>query len=426
MTLTDDQTTPVPAHVPVDLVYDFDFYNMGAEVDVHRFYRALHDRPDVPDIFWTPRNGGHWVVTRYADLVRVFEDRETFSSRQQLIPAPPEGLLGLVNLDGEEHSAFRKLVQPSLTTPFVEGNREGERIDAYIARICNELIDELLPRGGCEFFTEFSTKMPIEVVMRTLVDLPEEDLPRLMPLVDAVAHAGADPEKFGAAFFGLAMYFASEIIPKRRANPGNDMLSAIVHGTVMGRALTDEEIIAMCNVMIIGGLDTVTSMLLYIVWHLAEHPEHRRRLRDEPALIPKAVEELLRRYAILNVCRYVTRDTEFNGIRFAEGDLVLVPSTAGAVDERQYPGAMTVDFDRADKKHVSFSRGAHSCVGSLLARREMRIFIAEWLRRIPDFSVKPGTTVEMQAAIANRIKELHLVWDVPDTTTTSDTAANGS
>src|SRR5437763_12661057 len=141
MTATDDQATTIPSHVPHELVHDFDFYDMRGEVDVHRFYRALHDRPEVPDVFWTPRNGGHWVLTRYADIAAAFDDWQTFSSRQQLIPAPPEGLLGLVTLDGEEHAQFRKLVQRNMTTPFVEGNPEGERLDSYIARLCNDLID---------------------------------------------------------------------------------------------------------------------------------------------------------------------------------------------------------------------------------------------------------------------------------------------
>ncbi|HZS22617.1 MAG TPA: cytochrome P450 [Pseudonocardiaceae bacterium] len=402
----------VPEHVPSELVFDFDFYDMAGETDVYQRYRKVQET--LPDIFYTPRNGGHWVVTRYDVLVSVLDNPMVFSSRIPVIPAPPEsGGFGLVNLDGDRHAALRKLIQPTLVQPLNRPSKQGQKLDAYITDVAVGLIESVRPRGECEFYADFASKLPITVVMKTIVDLPMEDAPQLQELVGDVARAGSNPAEFHAAFAGLARYFQQEIIPLRRAHPGHDTISAIVHGRIDGEPLSDDEIMAVCNTVIVGGLDTVTSALLYSAWYLAEHPAERARLREDPSLVTGAVEELLRRFAIINTARCVATDVEFHGVRFVEGDLVFVPSTAAAVDERRYPDAMAVDFGRADKRHLTFYRGPHVCPGAQIARRQLRIFVREWLSRIPEYQLKPGVQVRMMAGLGNRIVDLPLVWDVP-------------
>lgn len=191
----------IPSHVPSELVFDFDFYDMAGEVDVYQRYRKVQD--ELPEVFYTPRNGGHWVVTRYEDLVNVFDNPEVFSNRIPVIPPPPEtGGFGLVNLDGERHAALRKLIQPSLVQPLSRPSGQGQKLDAYITDVAVSLIENLRPRGECEFFTDFASKLPITVVMKTIVDLPMDDAPRLQELVGDVARAGSNPADFNAAFAG--------------------------------------------------------------------------------------------------------------------------------------------------------------------------------------------------------------------------------
>jgi cytochrome P450 len=411
--MTTTTATTTPSHVPGELVFDFDLYDMTGEADVYEKYRKLHD---LPDIFWTPRYGGHWVAHRYDDQVKIFENPEDFSSRQQTIPAPPNGQFGLVMFDGDQHAAYRKLLRPSLIQPFLKPTEQGAKLDAYITQVAVSLIEGMVDRGECEFFEEFAIKLPVTVIMNSVLGLPMEDAPQLIEVAEAAARGGGhDQEKFMAAFAELAKYLMEKVIPAKRADPGNDAISAFVNGEPEGKPLTDPEIMIHASVIIFGALDTLPGSLAFTAWHLARHPEHRQRLIAEPELIPQAVEEFLRRYAVANMCRYVVRDMDFNGVRFAEGDIVYVPSTAAAIDDKHYPDAMEVDFDREDKKHLTFHRGPHQCVGALIARRELRIFLTEWLKRIPDFKVKPGEEIRMMTGLANRIVELPLVWEVPPT-----------
>jgi cytochrome P450 len=408
--MTATTAATIPPHVPQELVFDFDFYDMTGEADVFEKYRKLHE---LPDIFYTPRYGGHWVVQRFDLLAEIFETPEVFSNRQQTIPPAPQGGFGMTQFDGEQHAAYRRLIHPTLVQPFLQPTVEGEKLDAFITQVCISLIEGMVDRGECEFFREFATKLPATVVMKALVDLPIEDMGHLEELTDAVARSGGDTEKFNAAFAGLFAYFTEKIIPQKRANPGNDTISAIVHGQPEGRPLSDQEIVIQCALVMIGGLDTVSAELAFIAQYLAEHPEQRRRLIDDPSLIPEAVEEFLRRFGVVNIARIVARDIDFHGVHLAEGDMVAVPTTAASIDEKHFPDPFTVDFDREDKKHLTFHRGPHSCVGALIARRELRIFLKEWLARIPDFQIKPGAQVTAITGLGNRLTGLPLVWEVP-------------
>jgi cytochrome P450 len=191
------------------------------------------------------------------------------------------------------------------------------------------------------------------------------------------------------------------------------MISAIVHGKVDGgRAPTEAEILGLCTLLIVGGLDTVASMMGFVTAFLARHPDHRQQLLDDPKIIPQALEELFRRHGISNVGRTVIRDMDYKGVYFRAGDFVLAPTAAAGLDERHYPDAMRVDFQRVDKKHLVFGKGPHLCIGSYLARTEIRVFLNEWLKRIPHFRIKSEEEVRAQPGKANRITNLPLAWDV--------------
>jgi cytochrome P450 len=201
-------------------------------------------------------------------------------------------------------------------------------------------------------------------------------------------------------------------VAQRKAKPGNDAISAIANGTVDGRPLTDTEIFAMCSVVLFGGLDTVAAMLGLIAKFLAEHPGHRKQLIDEPGLIPAAVEELLRRHHLVNIARVAARDFVYKGIEFKQGDAVLTPTPLAGLDDRVYADPLAVDFHRKGPPNLVFGRGVHQCIGSYLARTELKVFIEEWLKRIPDFHIKPGGKVEMRGGRVHTVAHLPLAWEV--------------
>lgn len=394
-------TMQVPAHVPAELVRDFNYFDMRGETDL---YEHFHKQQNGPDIFYAPYFGGHWVLTRYDDIEYVLNNATDFSSRYQTTPPNPT-LITMIEHDGQLHRDFRAILQPFFTPKNI-GNLEKVATNLTVS-----LIEGFYARGECEFTSEFALKMPI-IILMNLCELPQEDTPYLLGIVEAITRSG-DAQKQMEAFGKLFGYFGEKIIPARTENPGKDMISAIIHGKVDGgRSPTPEEVLGLCGLLAIGGLDTVASMLGYITLFLANNPDHRRRLIKEPEILGPAVEEMMRRHHIANVARVAARDIEYKGITFKEGDIILVATSFAGIDEKHYPNATMVDFDRADKKHLVFGRGPHQCIGSFLARTEIRVFLTEWLKRIPEFEVKTGETPVSQPGKANRLEYLPITWKV--------------
>lgn len=204
--------------------------------------------------------------------------------------------------------------------------------------------------------------------------------------------------------------YLQERINARRMNPGDDLISKIVHAEIEDRPITTEEVDSMCLLLLFGGLDTVASMTGYVAWHLAEHPQDRRWLIAHPERMPDAIDELIRRHGLSNTGRIVTRDMEFHGVRLKEGDVIQQPNCLYGLDERINPDPLKVDFERKGGQHRAFGGGVHSCPGNVLARREVMVFLEEWLRRIPDFALKPGTPPVTKTGMVNSVETLWLIW----------------
>lgn len=391
-----------PAHVPKELIRDFDF--MSVPADGEDIYLAWQKLRNEPDFFWTPHHGGHWVATRFEDIEYMFRNYEEFSSHIQALPK--EGVpyvLPPIQLDPPQHTGFRKLLAPFFT-PKMIGDL-GEKARA----ITVDLIEGFYFKGQCEFVADFALHMPIGIFM-SLVDVPAKDrLPLLEIAEKAVRGKNASDQM--EAFAATAAYLAP-IVAQRKAKPGTDAISAIANGTVDGRPLTDNEIFAMCSIVLFGGLDTVASMLGLFAKFLAENPAHRRQLIDDPALIPNAVEELLRRHHLVNIARMAAKDFVYKGIDFKQGEAILTPTPLAGLDDRVYDDPLKVDFHRKGQPHLVFGRGAHQCVGSYLARTELKVFIEEWLKRIPDFHIKPGARAEMRGGRVHTVAHLPLAWEV--------------
>jgi cytochrome P450 len=187
----------------------------------------------------------------------------------------------------------------------------------------------------------------------------------------------------------------------------------LLGNTVDGRALTDDEVFGICFLLFLAGLDTVTSSLGFHFMHLARHPEQQAELRAHPERIPQAVEELLRAYSIVNMRRTVTRDITIGEATMKRGDFVIISTELGNLDPEQFNDPTRVDFNRADTNvpHMAFAYGVHRCLGSHLARRELRIAIELWLKAVPPFRMAPGRPVRVRAAGVFGVEDLHLEWD---------------
>lgn len=397
-----DTLAPVPPHVPPELVRDFDFYApAGVEDDVQLAWRRLHD--DAPDIFWTPRNGGHWVATRHDDIKEIQTNHERFSHRHFTLPVDPQQLFTPLPLgkDPPEHGPYRKIIMPSFMPKMVN------KVEATVRAVAVGLIRDIAPRGRCDFIADFARKLPIAVFM-TIVDLPFEDRETLLPWAEIVVRSG-DMAKRREAQSNMQDYLA-RWIELRRADPGEDLISIVVHAQVGDRPITLPETFSLLSLILFGGLDTVASMMGFICRFLATHAGHRRDLIEHPEIRRDAIEELIRRHGVSNTARYVTHDFEHKGVRLAEGDMIQIPNLLYGLDERLVDEPLKVDFRRKRIQHAAFGNGPHTCPGAVLARREIAVFIDEWLARIPDFALDPESRPEMASGLVNGVTRLDLVW----------------
>lgn len=400
---------PRPDHVPEALVHDFDLYDVpGASDDLHGAWRAVQTR--TPDIFWTPRNGGHWVATRSEDILAMQRDYRHFSHRSIVLPPMPPGTPRQIPLemDPPEHPHYRRPLTQALT-PGIVGALEG-----HVRTIAVEAIERLLPFGQCEFIEDFAKVLPIHVFLR-LVDLPLDDKPHLLMLAEDAVR-GRSAETRASAHHRLGEYLW-KWVAARRETPGDDLLSRIVNVRIADETIGFDEAIAYASLVLFGGLDTVASMLGFVAHFLARNPAHRGRLverLDDDSFLTRAMEELIRRHGLANTARIVVEDMTYKGVELRAGDRILPANLFVGLDDRANPDPLTVDFDRDKPVHAAFGNGPHACPGAILARLELRIFLREWLKRIPDFAIRPGAKPVFATGMVNGVLRLDLVW--PDLT----------
>lgn len=401
MSHSDLAPVPPPPNVPANLVVDFNVHAPpGGTTDLHAAWRALQQGPDI---VWAPYHGGHWIFTRHEDIDFAQRNHDPFSMRDVTMPANtrPTRLLPL-EADPPEHTPFRAILNP-----WFSPKRIGD-LKEFTRQLAIDLINGFKARGECEFMRDFALVLPIAIFMR-LTDLPMSDRENLLRLAQMSTRGG--PKERGQAAMEMMAYL-QPVIADRRANPRDDLLSAVVHAKVDGVPLKDADLMSMLLVILFGGLDTVASTLGFIARFMAESPEHRALLRAEPTLLDNAVEELMRRFPPSATARTMSRDYTYKGIDFRQGDKVYIYTLMSGIDERRYPNAWDVDFRRADApRHNSFGSGPHRCPGSLLAKLEIKLFLQEWLERIPDFRIKAGEAVVYGPGQVNCVEKLVLSWE---------------
>jgi cytochrome P450 len=407
-----------PAHVPPERVVDFDIYNPpGVEAGFHAAWAALHAQ-GVPDLVWTPHNGGHWVATRGRLISAVYEDYARFSNRTMLVPKlpMPDGRdarhIVPSYIDPPEHRPYRNLLN-STFAPKAISTIEGKIRDIAVA-----LIEKVRACGRCDFISDYAEMLPIQVFM-SLVELPLSDAPMLKSWAERITNPrkGASVEEtrhsIEEAHELLHAYLAPHI-EARLGGDGDDMFSRMINGRIGDRPLTKSEMRDMCTQVMFGGLDTVVNSLGFVMLHLATTPAHREALAADPAGIPAAIDEFIRRYPVVTVGREVRDDMVLDGVQLMRGEMIMAPTPLAGLDDRLNERPFDVDFERPCIEHTSFGNGVHRCPGAQLARTELRITLEEWLARIPGLEVAPGARVSFRGGVVGRIeKPLPLVWAAP-------------
>ncbi|MFA7554347.1 MAG: cytochrome P450 [Spongiibacteraceae bacterium] len=393
-----------PSHVPVDRVVDFDMYAPpGVAEDFFEAWGTLQ-QPGVPDIVWTPRNGGHWIATRAEVIKEVLSDFSRFSSRNILLPKSTSDEHDLIptTIDPPQHHFYRKTLNSTFAPAAVN------RMDDRIREIVTDLIDQFEDKGQCNFTEEFAEILPIRIFL-SMMDLPEEDTPQTKYWADQLLRPDGSIT-FAEALNNLKQYI-TPYVDERSGKDGTDLLSRLVNSEIDGREITRDEAIKLAVQVFIAGIDTVVNLLGFVFLFLAKNPAHRNQLVEGTVPLSESIEEILRRFPVVCIGREVREDINFHGVTLKAGEMIATPTPLAGIDDRFNSEPKTVDFARKTKNSLTFGTGAHICPGKTLARAELRITLEEWMKRIPDFSVDPDSTVTCTGGIVGVVDNLSLVWN---------------
>ena len=385
-------------------VYDFDMYaDPGLLEDVHARYMQLSR--EAPPVFWTPRNGGHWMTTTAATSLAVLRRPEIYSSQFLSIPPNPNQLKMIPeSLDPPEHRAYRQLLRPFFESKAIA------ILEPRIVEWTEKMIADVADAGECEFVDVLASRLPVSVFME-MFGFPFEQFDRFRALVVNYFSSLSSPE-MRMRLGGEIMAALSELIAARMAVPRNDLISTLIAVDFEGRNLDLDELKSIGFLMFLAGLDTVTNAMTFGMRHLAHDPALRQRMIDDPQCIPAVVEELMRRYTFVATPRYVTEATELGGVRLEKGDSILVPLGMVGWDPAMTADPDVVSIERPTCKHAAFGSGIHTCLGIHLARLELTIFYRVWFARIGHFrEIDTGTQPRMRGGSVMAMETLQLGWE---------------
>lgn len=394
----------VPSHVREDQVVDYDYVGdprIEKAGDVQLGLHALHS--EAPDVFYSPRNGGFWVITRLDLMSKVLADTEHFSNRVLEIPRIySDNVMIPLNLDPPEHLPFRMVLMRHL------GQKNVRNMEPGVREWANRLIDRVVDRGECEFAEEVGAAFPVSVFMQ-LMGFPLERFEEFRHVVLEFFRPDIDPAD-RVKVQDQIISIVAEYFELRRQEPQDDLMSKLLSEEVRGRKLTNEELNSIGFLLFLAGLDTVANTLTFTFNFLAQRPDIQERLAEHPDQIPEFVEEALRRFSIVQQPRIVKKDVDMFGAKFRVEDMVVCSLPLAGMDERRNPNPEIFEIDRENRSHIAFSTGPHTCLGNFLARLEMRVLTEEWLKRIPRFSRKPGCEPKMRSGGVAALSDVHIQW----------------
>ena len=336
---------------------------------------------------------GSVVLGGRAEVDEALRNHKLYSSNMSAVDLQNIRPLIPLQIDPPEHKQYRRILDP-LFAP-----KKMAALEQPVTDLVNDLIDGFGDRTDINFATDFSTLFPTQVFL-VLLGLPIEDLPTFLDMKDGIIR----PHHVIGSVFGskesvsyqkktadsVYAYF-ERVLDEREQDPRDDLLSGFLVTEIDGRRLTRHEVLDICFLLLIAGLDTVTATLDCMFAYLADHDDQRRQIGDEPSVVPAAVEELLRwETPVMGIVRSAVADSEIGGCPVAKGDTVSILLGSANTDEAEMDDPEVVRFDRSTNRHIAFGGGVHRCLGSHLARLELRIALREWHRRIPDYSIAEG------------------------------------
>jgi cytochrome P450 len=356
----------------------------------------------------TRRFGGGWLPTRYEDVAAIAYDTERFSSRAIIVShfRPPRELAPVggsppISSDPPFHHDARKLLLPAFTRSAVA------RLEPTTRAFCHSLIDALTGRDVVDAAQDYAQHIPMRVIA-DMLGFPPEDGPRFAEFVeDLIEGINLPPEERITRVSRLFEYLLDQV-HDHLDHPRDDLTSYLLNAELYGRKLDPAHVTGTMALLLIAGIDTSWSAIGASLWHLAKTPADRDRLVAEPGLLRVAIEEFLRAYAPVTMARLVRQDMHWRGASMKADDWILLSFPAANRDPAQFDRAGEVIIDREVNRHAAFGLGIHRCVGSHLARMELRVALETWLARIPSFTLADPAAVRWSAGQIRGPRELPL------------------
>jgi len=415
MSDTSSQLAPRPAHVSDSVFYDFDwFFDPALLANPHDRILDLHK--NAPPIFWSPHHGGAWLLVSHQANFEASRDTATFSSEmipqaliEQLMASLPPGSPRYpqplpISLDPPMHSVYRAPLQKAFS-PKAMSELKGK-----IRVLADELIDKIKPKGCAEFMSAVAEPLPVQVFLE-MFGLPVARQAEYRALVKEWMEGLKDTGtgKMPERMIKVADIMRDTLL-ERQAQPKDDLISLLWGSKIGDRETTLNDLEDFSVLLFIAGLDTVMNGIGHAVVHLARNPDLQRKLRENPALIPDAVEEMLRRYTFTVPPRRVAKDTVFHGVEMKAEDRVLLFLPGADLDAKEFKNPEQYDLERQNEVHIAFGVGPHRCLGSHLARYELIILFEELLSRLPEFKLDPSKPLNYHGGHVIGPDEVWLQW----------------
>ncbi len=345
----------------------------------------------------TDRFGGGWLPTRYEDVAAIAYDTERFSSRSIIMGnfRPPRDIAPVggsppISSDPPFHQHARKLLLPVFTKTAVSRQEPATRA------LCHELIDAFEGQDVVDAARDYAQHIPVRVIAAMLGFPPEDGLQFRGFVEDLLEGINLPPDERIERVGRLFEYLLAQV-HDHLEHPREDLTSYLIDAELFGHKLQADHVVGTMALLLIAGIDTTWSAIGSSLWHLAKNPADRRRLAAEPGLLPVAMEEFLRAYAPVTMARLVKEDMHWHGVDMKADDWILLSFPAASRDPAQFGRAGEVVIDREVNRHAAFGLGIHRCLGSHLARMELRVALEAWLSRIGEFTLDDPAAVTWSA-----------------------------
>lgn len=372
---------------------DFDHAHPEYNANAPKIWDDLRGKCPVAH---TERYGGTWLPVTHADVSAIARDTDHFSSELVIVAnRPPEeerimtkpiGPAPPITSDPPFHQHARRVLLPAFSPQMINPWEEEVR------RLCNELLDSMGDAEVVDAAVQYAQHIPVNVIARML-GLPLEDSDYFREAVHTVLENISAEASVRIAAVQEVFQYLLKHVEKHRENPKDDLIGYLLNATIFDQPLTEEHVVGTIVLLLIAGIDTTWSAIGSSLWHLAGNAEDLARLVAEPELMPTAIEELLRAYAPVTMARVVAKDTTIGECPVKEGDWVLLPFPAANRDPQEFEDADKVIIDREFNRHAAFGLGIHRCLGSNLARLELRVAVEEFVKRYPRFELADKSAV---------------------------------